>query len=176
MSLYDDEDLGAPQNEVAVGWSTGIKLMQSQLQAKKAAAATKPSLAPPMGPPKSVPNMIPMLNKPRTSSAPILAPVIDLKSKKAIVDSESPSSMGKVSFQKPERVPPNIPHFSYKDLFIVSFKVSSMRSVPTSQIGIQSFNEPNFVVNNEYDPLWPNDYHKVVQGNLTIVLKRLIEN
>merc|ERR1712141_857157 len=33
----------------------------------------------------------------------------------------------------------------------------------SSQIGIQSFNEPNFFVANEYDPLWPNDYQKVIQ-------------
>lgn len=25
--------------------------------------------------------------------------------------------------------------------------------------------DPNYQVTNEYDPIWPNDYHKVVQGN-----------
>ena len=25
--------------------------------------------------------------------------------------------------------------------------------------------DPNYQVANEYDPFWPNDYHKVVQGN-----------
>ena len=29
MSLYDDEDLKAPLTEVAKGWSTGIKIMQT---------------------------------------------------------------------------------------------------------------------------------------------------
>jgi len=34
--------------------------------------------------------------------------------------------------------------------------------VSSSQIAIQSFNEPNFLVNNEYDPQWPNEYNKVI--------------
>jgi hypothetical protein len=96
MSLYDDEDLGAPPTDVAVGWSRGVKLMQSQLQAKKAK---------PMGPPKSATsvNLMPTLNKPRTSSGPILAPVIDLKSKKTLDESNN-LMVGKLPFQKPERV------------------------------------------------------------------------
>ena len=40
-----------------------------------------------------------------------------------------------------------------------------MRTVSSSQIAIQSFNEPNFLVNNEYDPQWPNEYNKVILGN-----------
>ena len=90
MSLYDDEDLGAPPTEVAVGWSTGAKMMQSQLQVKK----------PKMGPPKSnlSSSLIPS-NKSRLSSTPILAPVIDLKSRKYMEE----SSKGPVS-QRTERV------------------------------------------------------------------------
>lgn len=98
MSLYDEEDLGAPPTEVAVGWSTGAKLMQSQLQAKK--ALSKPmvaSPAPTMGPPRTMtPTFTPNLNKPRTFSTPTLAPVIDLKSKKPMVDD------GRPSFSKPD--------------------------------------------------------------------------
>ena len=91
MSLYDDEDLGAPPTEVAVGWSTGAKMMQSQLQVKK----------PKMGPPKSnlSSSLIPS-NKSRLSSTPILAPVIDLKSRKYMEE----SSKGPVSSQRTERV------------------------------------------------------------------------
>ena len=101
MSLYDDEDIGAPPTDVAVGWSTGVKLMQSQLQAKKAAKA-KPLAPPIMGPPKtSAPNFAPSLNKLRTFTTPTLAPVIDLKSKKTIED----ISAGNGKFSKPtERV------------------------------------------------------------------------
>jgi hypothetical protein len=32
MSLYEDEELGAPPAAVAVGWSKGVKLMQSHIQ------------------------------------------------------------------------------------------------------------------------------------------------
>lgn len=87
MSLYDEEDLGAPPTEVAVGWSTGAKLMQSQLQAKKVAASLSKQAPPSMGPPKNMtPNFMP--NKQRTFSTPTLAPVIDLKSKKPLMESE----------------------------------------------------------------------------------------
>ena len=100
MSLYDDEDLGAPPTEVAVGWSTGAKMMQSQLQVKK----------PKMGPPKSnLSSSLTTANKSRLSSTPILAPVIDLKSRKYMEE----SSKGPVSSQRTERVSLEI--FRYLD-------------------------------------------------------------
>ena len=46
-----------------------------------------------------------------------------------------------------------------------------MRTVSSAQIAIQSFNEPNFLVNNEYDPQWPNEYNKVILGKLLGYLK-----
>ena len=100
MSLYDEEDLGAPPTEVAMGWSTGIKMMQSQLQAKK----VKQSLAPPsMGPPKGASAPIFAINKHRNISTPVLAPVIDLKSKKSIIEDSLPSmTASKTQFSKPE--------------------------------------------------------------------------
>jgi splicing factor 45 len=36
MSLYDDLDVKARTTENVSGWSSGIKLLQSQLQLKKA--------------------------------------------------------------------------------------------------------------------------------------------
>ena len=95
MSLYDEEDLGAPPTEVAVGWSTGVKMMQSQLQAKKVLAKPLAPPSPAMGPPKSIHSSFsPALNKPRTFTAPVLAPVIDLKSKKPL-DPEASKSFSK---------------------------------------------------------------------------------
>jgi len=123
MSLYDDEDLGAPLPEVAKGWSTGIKMMQSHLQAKKLTPTS-------MGPPKS--GFKDPITKHRTFSAPVLAPVIDLKSKKHIVDDPLTKSESRGSSKRNSATP-----------------------------GIQSFNEPSFEVTNEYDPRWPNEYHKV---------------
>jgi len=118
-----------------MGWSTGIKMMASKFTAKKLAPTT-------MGPPKSgsAPTF-PSANKHSTFSKPVLAPVIDLKSKRNNVEDSSPISGTKTQFSKPERV----------------------SSKPGGPIGIQSFNEPNFEVANEYDPRWPNDYHKVIQ-------------
>ena len=77
MSLYEDEELGAPPASVALGWSKGVKLMQSHIQLKKAAAKTIPDNhpgAPSVGPTKSRP------------AAQVLAPVIVLKSKQWILD------------------------------------------------------------------------------------------
>ena len=77
MSLYEDEELGAPSATVALGWSKGVKLMQSHIQLKKAAAKTIPDNHPgalSVGP-----------TKPRPA-AQVLAPVIDLKTKHRISD------------------------------------------------------------------------------------------
>ena len=30
--------------------------------------------------------------------------------------------------------------------------------------GLLPLNDPNWTAQNEYDPLWPNDYHKIVAG------------
>ena len=89
MSLYDDEDLKAPLTEVAKGWSTGIKMMQSHLQAKKLAPSS-------MGPPKS--GFKDPITRNRTLSAPVLAPVIDLKSKKHIVEDPLTKSESRVCY------------------------------------------------------------------------------
>ena len=50
-----------------------------------------------------------------------------------------------------------------------------MRTVSSSQIAIQSFNEPNFLVNNEYDPQWPNEYNKVILGNFAKKISKFLE-
>ena len=50
-------------------------------------------------------------------------------------------------------------------IFTSFFFSQGSRNATSGQIGIQSFNEPSFQVTNEYDPHWPNEYHKVIQGN-----------
>ncbi|XP_055546729.1 splicing factor 45 [Wyeomyia smithii] len=65
MALYDDLDTKQGPDKVA-GWSSGIKLLQSQLQVKK---ATQP--------------IIPIKN---TIRKPVLTPVVNLKAKKDNVD------------------------------------------------------------------------------------------
>ncbi|XP_022117325.1 splicing factor 45 [Pieris rapae] len=77
MSLYDDLDtIKARTTEKVAGWSSGIKLLQSQLQLKKA-AVTQPK------------------REALRRSNQVLTPVIDLKSKQKDEDetnSNSPSS------------------------------------------------------------------------------------
>ncbi|XP_058814878.1 splicing factor 45 [Topomyia yanbarensis] len=65
MALYDDLDTKQGPDKVA-GWSSGIKLLQTQLQAKK---ATQPII-----PPKN------------TLRKPVLTPVVNLKAKKENFD------------------------------------------------------------------------------------------
>ncbi|CAK1539944.1 unnamed protein product [Leptosia nina] len=80
MSLYDDLDtIKARTTEKVAGWSSGIKLLQSQLQLKKA-AVTQPK------------------REALRRSNQVLTPVIDLKSKQKDedeVNSNSPKSQSK---------------------------------------------------------------------------------
>ncbi|KAI4487642.1 hypothetical protein M0802_011955 [Mischocyttarus mexicanus] len=112
MSLYDDFDKHRTSDKVA-GWSSGIKLLQSQLQLKKAATTQ------------------PKREQYRKATA-VLAPVIDLKSKTRDVEKDD------------ENLPNN-----------------PLTNNNTSNIGIGS--EFDWNVTNEYDPMWPNEYEKVVK-------------
>lgn len=119
MSLYDDLDsIKTKATEKVAGWSSGIKLLQSQLQLKKAATTA------------------PKRDQIRKAS---LAPVIDLKSKKDddIYTNIKPSTSFHVE-------PP-----------IVQFPI-----IPTV-LGLTS--DYDWDVVGEYDPLWPNEYEKVVK-------------
>jgi len=112
MSLYDDMDAIKQKSEQVAGWSSGIKLLQSQLQLKKA-VQTQPK------------------REAMRRSGVTLAPVIDLKSKKEDEDSNSSSSFGSYNSGKQDA-----------------------RGMPRDS-------EWNF--EGEYDPMWPNDYEKVVK-------------
>lgn len=112
MSLYDDFDKHRAAEKVA-GWSSGIKLLQSQLQLKKAATTQ------------------PKREQYRKASA-VLAPVIDLKSKSRETEREEEQ--------------------------VIS---SPLVSAGGNNIGISSEFDWNVV--NEYDPMWPNEYEKVVK-------------
>lgn len=114
MSLYDDMDAIKQKSEQVAGWSSGIKLLQSQLQLKKA-VQTQPKRD--------------SLRK----SGQTLAPVIDLKSKKDDEDSNSNSSFGNYSSKEAK----NVQNAAVRDT--------------------------EWNVEGEYDPMWPNDYEKVVK-------------
>ncbi|KAG7199574.1 hypothetical protein KM043_014181 [Ampulex compressa] len=113
MSLYDDFDKHRTSEKVA-GWSSGIKLLQSQLQLKKAATTQ------------------PKREQYRKATA-VLAPVIDLKSKtNRDADREDDG-----------------PHNN-------SLSAASVSSITVG-------GEFDWNVINEYDPMWPNEYEKVVK-------------
>ncbi|KAL3282876.1 hypothetical protein HHI36_006035 [Cryptolaemus montrouzieri] len=112
MSLYDDLDVKTRTTENVSGWSSGIKLLQSQLQLKKA-TVTQP--------------------KREQQRKVSLAPVIDLKSKK---DDE--------------------------DLFHPMLSKPKKESISSVSGGVYT-GEYDWNCVDEYDPLWPNEYEKVVK-------------
>ncbi|GLH04759.1 Splicing factor, putative [Gryllus bimaculatus] len=128
MSLYDDVDTKQKSEQVA-GWSSGIKLLQSQMQLRKA-AQTQPRRD--------------ALRKAGTS----LAPVIDLKSRKDEEDSNSNSSFG--SYNSGKKLPLEV-----DNVLIQEGKGSLLTNVPPR--------DSDWNVEGEYDPMWPNDYEKVVK-------------
>lgn len=113
MSLYDDYDIKTTATEKVQGWSSSIKLLQSQLQLKKA-TVTQP--------------------KREQLRKVSLAPVIDLKSKKEEDD-------------------------------IYSFSKTSSKPKLEGKLPLTSVysSEYDWNVIDEYDPLWPNEYEKVVK-------------
>lgn len=113
MSLYDDLDVKARATEKVSGWSSGIKLLQSQLQLKKA-TITQP--------------------KREQQRKVSLAPVIDLKSKREDSD-----------------IYPTLP------------KIKNEPSLPTLSSSVTYGIEYDWNVDDEYDPLWPNEFDKVVK-------------
>uniref|UniRef100_A0A1B6DNJ9 Splicing factor 45 n=2 Tax=Clastoptera arizonana TaxID=38151 RepID=A0A1B6DNJ9_9HEMI len=117
MSLYDDLEIKQKSDHVA-GWSSGIKLFQSQLQLKKA-SQTQPR------------------REQIRKSGSVLAPVIDLKSKRDEEDSNS--SFG--NYAKESRNLNFSPHLN----------TGNTRDLEWNFEGV------------EYDPMWPNDYEKVVK-------------
>lgn len=125
MSLYDDLDtIKTKTTEKVAGWSSGIKLLQSQLQLKKAATTA------------------PKRDQIRKAS---LAPVIDLKSKKDddIYPNLKPSTSTTSTFSVVvEREPPQFPI------------IPAVSVLPSDY---------DWDVIGEYDPLWPNEYDKVVK-------------
>ncbi|XP_050307227.1 splicing factor 45 [Anthonomus grandis grandis] len=108
MSLYDDYDTA--QDKVQ-GWSSSIKLLQSQLQLKKASVTQ------------------PKRDQARKVS---LAPVIDLKSKRDEEDG------------------------------VPIMKHDNIGRLPIISGGVYG-SEFDWKVIDEYDPLWPNEYEKVVK-------------
>lgn len=143
MSLYDDLELVKQKPEQVAGWSSGIKLFQSQLQLKKA-AQTQPK------------------REQHKKSSLVLAPVIDLKSKKKEDDSFMNQTVNsnysnKVSCGSPARL---VPRFH---LIVFLQEIKPLLHHSTLPPATGSNKEFDWNIINEYDPMWPNDYEKVVK-------------
>jgi len=121
MSLYDDDDLPQISSTAAApGWSQGVKLLQTQLQLKKASQPVKKTDGSPGG------NLLA-----KSKPSPSLAPVKKF-AKKTNNDEAA---------DKPRYTP----------------------SMPFTSRGVDSLLPLETKIEREYDPLWPNDYEKVVK-------------
>ncbi|XP_059477929.1 splicing factor 45 isoform X2 [Neocloeon triangulifer] len=131
MSLYDDDDgMSKDKSEQVSGWSSSIKMMQSQLQIKQKQNST------------------PLVNQPKREQMrkppPTLAPVINLKKAKTPGDARSEK----------------------KPILVSGFHESRSNVLPIttiSHIPKTASNELEWNWEDEYDPMWPNDYEAVVQ-------------
>lgn len=120
MSLYDGLDLEAEKDRTErgdiSGWSSGIKLLQSQLQLKKAALT--------------------VAKKDQLKKGTVLPPVIDLKARK----------------DEPE-----------ESLSPVSFSQNRENHAPNTQSGPFLLGDTEWNGRDEYDPMYPNDYEKIIK-------------
>ena len=103
MSLYDDDDdlLGSSSSSagkvsIAAGWSQGVKLLQSQMQLKKATNAATAT-------PKATPPVREMIIPKMKQTPPVLAPVRKFTKKETVVV-DNTSEESKYSFT-PAKVP-----------------------------------------------------------------------
>ncbi|KAH0564223.1 splicing factor 45 [Cotesia glomerata] len=130
MSLYDDFDKHRASDKVA-GWSSGIKLLQSQLQLKKA-AVTQPK------------------REQFRKATTVLPPVIDLKSKASSRDAAAAAAAAAAATAERDEDGSTV--------------TSNNTNVFTNQVvNSATTGEYDWNVINEYDPLWPNEYEKVVK-------------
>ncbi|XP_035909133.1 splicing factor 45 [Anopheles stephensi] len=136
MALYDDLDTKHGPDKVA-GWSSGLKLFQPQLQVKK---VSQPTITP-----KAI------LRKP---GAKILTPVV-LKAKKEpgeqslpfVASSGSGATADPQTIVKPSKAP---------------ITVTTTNATP-NPISASASDDYNWDVVDEYDPMWPNEYDKLVK-------------
>uniref|UniRef100_A0A182PVH8 Splicing factor 45 n=1 Tax=Anopheles epiroticus TaxID=199890 RepID=A0A182PVH8_9DIPT len=142
MALYDDLDTKHGPDKVA-GWSSGLKLFQPQLQVKK---ASQPTITP-----KAI------LRKPGSK---ILTPVV-MKAKKEpneqtlspFVASGTTPTTGSGSLADPNTV---------VKVSKAPITVTTTSATP-NPVSVAASDDYNWDVVDEYDPMWPNEYDKLVK-------------
>ncbi|XP_052865767.1 splicing factor 45 [Anopheles cruzii] len=140
MALYDDLDTKHGPDKVA-GWSSGIKLLQTQLQVKK---VNQPVITP-----KAI------LRKPLVNTK-ILTPVVLKAKKEPSADQPQPFTTvsgglaGQVTIETTAIVKPK------------PITVTTANPAP-HQISAAASEDYSWDVVDEYDPMWPNEYDKLVK-------------
>uniref|UniRef100_A0A182MZ17 Splicing factor 45 n=1 Tax=Anopheles dirus TaxID=7168 RepID=A0A182MZ17_9DIPT len=145
MALYDDLDTKHGPDKVA-GWSSGLKLFQPQLQVKK---VSQPTITP-----KAI------LRKP---GAKILPPVV-LKAKKDISIEQSTLPFVTVS-ACPGGGGATVagePNATALKITKAPITVTTTNATP-NPISAAAADDYNWDVVDEYDPMWPNEYDKLVK-------------
>ncbi|XP_053662210.1 splicing factor 45 [Anopheles marshallii] len=143
MALYDDLDTKHGPDKVA-GWSSGLKLFQPQLQVKK---VNQPTITP-----KAI------LRKPGTK---ILTPVV-LKAKKEPSEQPFPfvasSTTGPGSSALVGTAEPSTAVKLSKAPITVTTTNATLNPISAA-----TADDYNWEVVDEYDPMWPNEYDKLVK-------------
>uniref|UniRef100_A0A182JC99 Splicing factor 45 n=1 Tax=Anopheles atroparvus TaxID=41427 RepID=A0A182JC99_ANOAO len=142
MALYDDLDTKHGPDKVA-GWSSGIKLLQTQLQVKK---VNQPAITP-----KAI------LRKPIGNK--ILTPVV-LKAKKEPSTDQSFASasgggvdmLGSVAIETTPVIAKQAKPIT----------ITTANPIP-NPISLAASDDYSWDVVDEYDPMWPNEYDKLVK-------------
>uniref|UniRef100_A0A8W7PJF0 Splicing factor 45 n=1 Tax=Anopheles coluzzii TaxID=1518534 RepID=A0A8W7PJF0_ANOCL len=141
MALYDDLDTKHGPDKVA-GWSSGLKLFQPQLQVKK---VNQPAITP-----KAI------LRKPGSK---ILTPVV-LKAKKEPTEQTLPFLAASGPGPTTSLTDPS------SGIVVKSAKgpitVTTTNATP-NPISAAITDDYNWDVVDEYDPMWPNEYDKLVK-------------
>ncbi|XP_045106646.1 splicing factor 45-like [Portunus trituberculatus] len=153
MSLYDDIDTDKASG--ASGWASGIKLMHNQLAFKKATITA------------------PKRDQTRRVSTAKLPPVIDLKSRREEEDAASQSLFSRARSYRncpvaPVIISPAVPQprgWTHHDDFDGMQSEAEFARSGSGGGGSPyvASSDPEWRFINEYDPLWPNDYEKVVK-------------
>ncbi|XP_058125582.1 splicing factor 45 [Anopheles ziemanni] len=142
MALYDDLDTKHGPDKVA-GWSSGIKLLQTQLQVKK---VNQPAITP-----KAI------MRKPMAGK--ILTPVVLKARKEPSTEQSFVATVGNTNSGV------DIPGSVSIETTIKQAKpitITTTNPIP-NPISLAASDDYSWDVVDEYDPMWPNEYDKLVK-------------
>lgn len=158
MDLYDDLDTKQRAGQID-GWSSGIKLMQTQMAIKKPAVPTptrkdffKRSTVHFLIYKLTNNNLTSNTFHTEPTKMKVLTPVMQLKSKR---DAESDDIFSTLPNHKPKLQ-------TGATTTTITTSASVLHTTPLTPSS-KVFNDYDWDVVDEYDPLWPNEYEKLVK-------------